>query len=255
MKLFVSLWYRGLLFLSVFWIGASISVAQSIWTNPITGTNPNLSNPYTTGDVFDANITVSGIGRGTGAVGTNANDRYNANSWNTGTIDLTAYFEFTLTPNPGCEIDFSSFVYTGQSSGTGPTSFAFRSSVDGYTANIGAPTAGGTTINLSAGAYQNISTAITFRFYGWGASASGGTFSINDFTFNGTITCGCSGPVAQPTTETTADSATPSCTSAIINWTASTTADNVIVVVSTGAIGSTPTDGTAYTASASYGSG
>jgi hypothetical protein len=57
-------------------------------------------------------------------------------------------------------------------------------------------------------------------------------------------------PYAQPTTETTLDTATPACTSALISWTASTTADNVIVVISTGAIGSTPTDGIAYTASA-----
>lgn len=235
--------------------GVHNSNGQSIWTNPITGTSPGLTSPYTTGDVVSPNITVSGISRGAGLTGNAGNDRYNANSFNTAGIDLTAYFEFTLTPDPGCEIDFTSFVYTGQASGTGPTSFAFRSSVDGFVANIGTPNAAGTTINLSGAAYQNITTAITFRFYGWGASAAGGTFSINDFTFNGAITCGCSGPVGQPTTETTADTATPSCTSATIAWTASTTADNVIVVVSTGVISSTPSDGTAYTASANYGSG
>jgi hypothetical protein len=169
---------------------------------------------------------------------------------------LNAYFQFTLTPDAGCEIDFTSFVYTGSASGTGATSFAFRSSVDGFTSNIGTPNAAGTTINLSAAAYQNITATITFRFYGFGASAAGGTFSLNDFTFNGVVTCGgCPGPVAQPTTETTLDTATPACTSALISWTASTTADNVIVVISTGAIGSTPTDGIAYTASAVYASG
>jgi len=234
----------------------AVSFGQAIWTNPITGTNPNTSNPYTTGQTFDANITVSGIGRGAGATGTNANDRYNANSWNTVGIDLTAYFEFTLTPNVGCEIDFTSFVYTGQASGTGPTSFAFRSSVDAFASNIGAPTAGGTTISLAAGAYQNITTAITFRFYAFGASASAGTFSINDFTFNGLVTCGCSGPVAEPTAEVTANSvAAISCTSAQILWTASVDADNVIVVVSTGAISDAPTDGVSYTANAVFGAG
>lgn len=160
---------------------------QSIFTNPITGVNPNLSNPYTTGQVVDPNLTVSGIGRGAGAIGTGATNRYNANSWNTATIDLDAYFEFTLTPNSGYLIDFLSFSYTGERSGTGPTSFAFRSSVDGYTSNIGAPTATGTTISLASAAYQGISSAITFRIYGWGASGAPGTFSINDFTFNGYV--------------------------------------------------------------------
>lgn len=166
------------------------SLSQSIWTNPITGTNPNTANPYVTGQTVDGNISVSGIGRGTGITGTGANDRYNANSWNTASIDLTAYFEFTLTPNLGCEIDFTSFVYTGQASSTGATSFAIRSSMDSYVANIGTPTAGGTTIVLSSATYQNITGPITFRFYGWGASTATGTFSINDFTFNGTTSCG-----------------------------------------------------------------
>ena len=92
----------------------SVLFGQSIWTNPITGTNPNTANPYTTGDVVDANITVSGISRGTGIAGVNANDRYNADGWSTGAINLNDYFQFTLTPDAGCEIDFASFVYTGQ---------------------------------------------------------------------------------------------------------------------------------------------
>ena len=102
------------------------SWGQSIFTNPITGTNPNTSNPYTTGQTFDANITVSGIGRGTGISGSNANDRYNASGWSTGALDANDYFYFTLTPNSGKKINFLSFVYTGQASGTGPITFAFR---------------------------------------------------------------------------------------------------------------------------------
>lgn len=170
------------LFCSIF------SWGQAIFENSITGTNPNTANPYTTGQIVNANITVSGIGRGSGITGTNANDRYNANSWNTASLDNTAYFEFTLTPNSGYQINFINFIYTGQASGTGPTNVAFRSSVDGFTANIGTPTISGTTLSLAAAAYQNITSSITFRIYGWGASASGGTFSINDFIFNGTVT-------------------------------------------------------------------
>ncbi|WP_181456877.1 choice-of-anchor D domain-containing protein [Flavobacterium lacus] len=166
---------------------SAFSWGQSIFTNPITGTNPDTANPYTTGQVVAPNLTVSGIGRGAGVAGNNANDRYNANSWNTAAIDLTAYFEFILTPAPGYQIDFVSFVYTGQASGTGPTSVAFRSSVDGYTSNIGTSTVAGTTISLTAAAYQGITSEIRFRIYGWGASAAAGTFSINDFTFNGFV--------------------------------------------------------------------
>ena len=78
-------------------------------------------------------------------------------------------------------------MYTGQRSGTGPNSFAFRSSLDSYTANIGTPTATGATIDLSAAAYQDVGSPITFRLYGYNAGAAAGTFSVNDFTFNGTV--------------------------------------------------------------------
>lgn len=177
-----------LLFFAVISLAFSdLVIGQSIFTNPITGTNPNTANPYTTGQTVNANITASGIGRGSGITGTGANDRYTATGWNSGALDVTDYFEFILTPNANYAINFVSFVYTSQASGTGPTAFAVRSSADGFAANTGSPTVTGATINLSAAAYQNITAAITFRVYGWGAIAAGGTFSINDFTFNGTV--------------------------------------------------------------------
>ncbi|HLN95541.1 MAG TPA: T9SS sorting signal type C domain-containing protein, partial [Flavobacterium sp.] len=162
-------------------------VTPPIFSNPITGTNPNTSNPYTNGQTFDANISVSGIGRGAGASGTNANNRYNANSWDTVSLDPTAYFEFVLTPVAGYQIDFTNFVYTAQASGSGATSVVFRSSVDGFTANIGTATLTGTTISLTDTAFQNVSSGITFRVYAWGASNSTGTFSIDSFEFNGLV--------------------------------------------------------------------
>lgn len=171
-----------------------LSWGQSIFTNPITGSNPNTTNPYIIGQTINSNITVSGIRRGSGITGTNANDRYTASGWNSGSLDTNDYFEFTLTPNSGYEIDFVSFVYTAQASGSGPVNFVFKSGVDSFSGNIGSPSVGGTTINLSGAAYQNITGPITFRFYGWGASAAGGTFSINDFTFNGSVTSSCIPP-------------------------------------------------------------
>jgi hypothetical protein len=161
--------------------------ATVIFNNPITATDPSTANPYTAGQTFDANIIVSGIGRGAGITASSAQNRYSASSWNTTSIDTTAYFTFTLTPNSGYVINFTDFIYTGQASGAGPTSFTFRSSVDGFSADIGSPTAIGTTIDLSGAAYQGVSSAIEFRLYGWNASAGTGTFSVNDFTFDGSV--------------------------------------------------------------------
>ena len=166
-------------------LALNVSFGQ-LFTNPINDAAPNSSNPYTNGQTVNANITVSGIGRGSGLTGTAGSNRYNAANWSTTTVDPNGYFTFTLTPNSGFLMNFASFVYTGQKSGTGPVSYSFRSSVDGFTADIGVPTQTGTTISLAAAAYQNINTPIEFRFYAYASGGAGGTYSINDFTFNGT---------------------------------------------------------------------
>ena len=58
---------------------ASVSQAAIIFDNPITDTDPSLSNPYTNGQTVAANLTVSGIGRGSGIAASTAGNRYSAN--------------------------------------------------------------------------------------------------------------------------------------------------------------------------------
>jgi len=176
------------LFVVIFGLISAVGMGQDIWNNPITGTNPNSSNPYTTGDVVASNLTVSGIGRGTGITGSNANNCYNASGWTTNSSSNSSdYYSWTLTPSSCYKINFTSFTYTGQSSGTGPTLFALKCSVDGYSSVIGSSNETGTTINLTGGVYQNITSAITFRFYGYNAGGGSGTYRINDFTFSGSV--------------------------------------------------------------------
>lgn len=239
----------ALVFLFVF---SNESWGQSIFDNPITATDPSTANPYTNGQNVNASITASGIGRGTGIVASTALNRYSATGWNSASLNATDYFEFTLTPNAGCEIDFTSFVYTGQASGTGPVSFAIRSSVDGYVSDIGTPNGTGTTINLSAASYQNVTGAITFRFYAWGASASTGTWSINDFTFNGSIFCNtCLEPTVQVSSPIESQIG---CNGFNLSWT-NGDGTNRLFVVSTSPITSNPVDGATYTANSTYGAG
>jgi len=239
------------LFVALF-LSSFLSWGQSIFTNPITGANPEASNPFTTGQTIDPNITVSGIGRGSGIVSNAGTNRYNASGWNSAALDGNDYFEFTLTPNAGYRIDFTNFVYTAQASASGATAFAFRSSVDGYTSTIGAATGTGATLDLTGVAYQNITTAITFRFYGWAASLSTGTFSINDFTFNGTVTPSCVSPTTQATLFT---SAAIAATTATVGWTRGN-GNAVLVVAHSGvAVNTDPTSGTTYTASTVFGAG
>lgn len=169
---------------------------QPVFSNSITGTNPNSFNPYTDGQVHDPNLNVSGIGRGSGLNGSNANNRYNASGWTIGAQpDEQDYFEFTLQPLPGYQLNLQSFSYTAQASASGPVQFSFRSGLDGFLNDIGTPVQGGASISLSAASFQNLTTTISFRLYGYGGSSTAGTFSINDFEFTGTVTPTGNGPL------------------------------------------------------------
>ncbi|MDI1255401.1 MAG: T9SS sorting signal type C domain-containing protein [Flavobacterium sp.] len=165
---------------------ALFDVYNPIFANPITGT-VNSASAYTTGQTVATNLTVSGIVKAAGLNAASVTDRFSASNWSTGGYDATKYFEFTLTPNSGYEIDFVNFIYTGQASGTGPTAFSFRSSLDNYVAEIGTPTALGANISLAGAAYQDVAIPVTFRIYGYTASGAAGTFSVNNFTFNGSV--------------------------------------------------------------------
>jgi hypothetical protein len=166
---------------------ASPLCGQAIFSNTITGTNPNLSNPFTTGQTVSSGLSVSGIGRGSGISGSNANDRYSATGWNSASFDSNDYFTWTLTPAAGTKLNLVSLTYTGQASASGPVNFTLRSSVDSFTTAIGTPTATGTTITLTSPSFQGLTSSVEFRLYGWAGSSGLGTFSVNDFTFSGTL--------------------------------------------------------------------
>ncbi|WP_159691211.1 hypothetical protein, partial [Flavobacterium sp. 9R] len=172
-----------LLLLFIFHLG----YGQSIWTNPITDTNPSSANPYTNGDVKDPNITVSGIRRGPNVVAVNTPNQYVASGWNDAVINGAKYFEFTLSPQQGYKINFVSLVFDGVSSGTGPVNYGLYSSVDNFEFPIGTVVEGVNTINLSDLDFQNVIGTITFRIYAWNASSSAGAFGIQNFTFNGAV--------------------------------------------------------------------
>lgn len=182
------------LFLVCFFLISLNAIGQtSIWTNPITGTNPAGANPYTTGQTVNSNMTVSGIGYAVGLSALTSTNTYNIGDWTTSaTINTGQYFSFTITPSTGYKVSMNNFVYTGTSGSRAPASFAFRSNAaaDNFATNIGTPSAAGTTISLAGSAYQDLTAATSFRFYGFncpGGSASARSYAINDFTFNGSI--------------------------------------------------------------------
>ena len=196
-KVFSEVWGRiqnkkyGVLFVSIL-ISTGLN-AQVVFENPITGTNPNTSNPYTIGQTFNSNVAVSGIGRGSGITGSNGNNRYSANNWTLGaSSDNNDYFYWTVTPASCNEIDFSSLALTFERSANGPQNFSLRSSIDNYasdiwTYNYTTTSVQSQTIPLTSATFQNLIGGVTFRIYGFSSIAGTGTFSINSFTFNGLV--------------------------------------------------------------------
>ena len=167
------------------------ATSVSIWSNEIDGTNPSSSNPFTSGDVKDSNITVSGIGR-TGLTANSNNGAYNVKGFPTDTsINTDSYLSFELTPNSGYLINFTSFEFSRERSNEGPKTWALRSSVDNFTTDIASFTPGTSgsleTISLSSNAFKNLTSTVKFRIYGWNANTGNGTGRISDFKFSGSV--------------------------------------------------------------------
>jgi len=177
----------------VFFTLTKLAFSQAIFFNPITGTNPSDSNPFTSGQIFSNGISVSGIGVGGGIAAAGASNRYNTEDWTSASSpNPNDFIVWTITPNSCYEVDFTSLVFEFQRSGNGPQNIALRSSLDGYASNIWSLSnlsvnVQTVTIPLSATVFQDLTSAITFRLYGWNASNDGGSFSINSFQFNGQV--------------------------------------------------------------------
>jgi len=168
------------------------TISGDIWQNDIEGDNPNDYNPYTIGDQVAPNISVSGISRGNGLVGHDDDDDYEARNWSTGnslSLSDDDYFEFTLTPDTGYEINFFQFSYDASDRNGDLNKVALRSSLDGFSSNIGDEVDGsdGADFDLTDDDFQNITEAITFRVYGWDADDRDVDFRIRDFGFKGAI--------------------------------------------------------------------
>lgn len=127
----------------------------------------------------------------------------------TGSLNPTAYFEVAVTPLSLIQLQLDSIAFTVQRSGTGIRSYAVRSSLDGYAANLPASISpananlgvgpgnefrvindatttaqNGSTVVLGS-PFAGLTAPVNFRFYGWNAEGTGGTFSIDNVVFSG----------------------------------------------------------------------
>lgn len=160
----------------------------------------------------DANLTTSAVTRGAGVAAAALANAFSSSGWNVATqalaISGNKYFQFTVNAASGYQVSLSTLDVFFRRSSTGPNTFQWQYSRDGFATagtdlgtNISytATTTGGDALaQLSlAGisALQNVagSTTITFRLFGWGASAAAGTFAFGrpataSLSIGGTVT-------------------------------------------------------------------
>jgi endonuclease YncB( thermonuclease family) len=127
----------------------------------------------------------------------NGNGNRFGGTWGTQSVLTTnQYIQFTVTPNVGFTFTPTSFVFIWDRSSTGPSSVALRSSVDGFTSDLGVLnglTSGGasttTTRTITILGLSTISTPTTFRIYGYNSTGGTGGFdcasSVNNVVLNG----------------------------------------------------------------------
>ena len=151
-----------------------------------------------TSNFNDPNINAGVISRGAGVNPANNANRFNGNDWEltpslANAITNNHYMEFTITPNVGCDFSVTSITVNVQASGTGPSNMALRSSLDGFTANLGAVAAVPSTSTFTF--TQTAVTASTiYRIYMYGATGNAGSGGFegagNDIIVNGSTSCG-----------------------------------------------------------------
>lgn len=171
--------------------GAASAQTIGNWTlnNTLSGTGSALNS-------------VSAISAGPGVGSTSFNgstEWYGQNGFPAGgSPNATAYVQFAITPNSGYEINIASVVLrmrrsnTGSPSGSGPTQWCLRSSLDGYAVNLAAGTMTHNYADYSVPltGFSMLPGAVTFRLYGYGVTvSSGGTsrFVLDNISIVGSL--------------------------------------------------------------------
>ncbi len=149
---------------------------------------------------FDPNLSTASLTFGAGVTPASNGNRFGGSNWfDTGDTNPTTlaesitgndYIQFVVTPNSGVTFSLTTLVFTWERSGTGPTALTIRSSVDGFATDLGSLTGlsqtqtPGNTLTISG--ITDLAAATTFRLYGYGGTATGGTGGFDTSTGNST---------------------------------------------------------------------
>ena len=176
-----------ILFCSIFFLQNTYSQVVRFSFTGATGTPVTFA-----ADAQPTNGSVTVFSRSASVTAITSTDNFGASAWNVPSVDLTKYFSFTISANVGSVLNLTSFELDETRSGTGPTQWVLRSSLDGFTANLGSYTNSGITTltnrNIALDeTFYNRSGNIEFRIYAFGASSAAGTLRLDNVELFGSI--------------------------------------------------------------------
>lgn len=151
-------------------------------------------------DTVPAGLTASAMTRGSGLTGSANSGTFAAANFTTGVaLDANDYFTFSLAPAAGMSLTLTRLELDERRSGTGIRNWSVRSSLDGFSQDLGAfsvPDDTNTRLNQTTAlgaAFQDLAHPVEFRVYGFGAEAASGTWRLDNVEAYGGIT-----PVPEP---------------------------------------------------------
>ena len=243
----------------------SLAVLAVLLTTAVRAQNIVVYTPASTTGAVTPNVTAGTLNLGNGISASTAcsGTWFQASSYSTLTTAAAAeaaneYWEFTVTPTAGNQLNLTQVSVTGlRASTTGP-----QNQIWAYKIGTGAwvyqstPTASGSGNCSSAGNtnnwdfpdFQSTST-VTFRLLPYGATNTGGTHRLGVVTLNGTASAlACTPPTTQASAITFPSVASNSLN---VNWTNGNGAGRV-VVMNTANTFTAPTDGSNPAANTVY---
>lgn len=131
-------------------------------------------------------ITAGPISRASGLTAAAGAGSINSSNWPiSATLDATKYYTVTLTPPSGCLLDLTAMAIDGKASASGPNTAKVATSADSFAATSGVAV---TTPSTPALAVAGATGMIELRIYGYGATATSGTFRVqNTLTISGSL--------------------------------------------------------------------
>jgi hypothetical protein len=180
--------YRSLLVALLIAVAGAAPASATPFTATYTFTGSPGDQASEPVDSHPVGALLSDITRGPGIDAHPGLNSMNSDGWTTAMApDPDDFYEMTITPLAGYDMDVTAFTFTFQRSEVGPHAFQLRYSLDGFAAPIFTGGFGDTTSNLNfsfsntnglGGEALNLSSPLTLRIYAYGAEDAEGAFRL-----------------------------------------------------------------------------